>query len=226
MNLELILSSFFSILKGFPITIYIVSSGLILGLFLSFIILAMRISKINIISYLSRGYVFSIRGTPLLVQIYFIYFGLAQFEFIRSSFLWIFLKEPFWCGVLALTINTSAYTAEILRSGLNSINKGQVEAAVSFGMTKTKTFTRILLPQALRQSIPAYSNEVILMIKASSLVSIITILEMTGIAKKIIAKTFAPIEVFIAAGIIYLLLNIIITNLFKAIEKKYSVNIV
>ncbi|MDC1315823.1 ABC transporter permease [Alphaproteobacteria bacterium] len=223
MNFNLIYESFFQILKGLGTSLEIILLSLILGFILSIFIVIMRLSKFSIINSFSRSFVFVIRGTPLLVQIYFIYYGLAQFSVIRDSIIWIVLKEPFWCGVLALTINTAAYTSEIIRSGLNSIIKGQVESATAFGMTKFMSFKRILLPQAIRQSIPAYSNEIILMIKSSSLVSIITIMEMTGIARKIISKTFAPIEVFIAAGIIYLILNFLVTEIFKKIEKKYSI---
>ncbi len=223
MNFNLIYESFFQILKGLGTSLEIILLSLILGFILSIFIIIMRLSKYSIINSFSRSFVFVIRGTPLLVQIYFIYYGLAQFSVIRDSIIWIVLKEPFWCGVLALTINTAAYTSEIIRSGLNSIIKGQVESATAFGMTKFMSFKRILLPQAIRQSIPAYSNEIILMIKSSSLVSIITIMEMTGIARKIISKTFAPIEVFIAAGIIYLILNFLVTEIFKKIEKKYSI---
>ena len=223
MNFNLIYESFFQILKGLGTSLEIILLSLMLGLILSIFIVIMRLSKNMALNTFSRSFVFVIRGTPLLVQIYFIYYGLAQFPAVRDSIVWIVLKEPFWCGVLALTINTAAYTSEIIRSGLNSIIKGQIESATAFGMTKFMAFKRILLPQAVRQSIPAYSNEIILMIKASSLVSIITIMEMTGIARKIISKTFAPIEVFIAAGIIYLILNYLVTEIFKKIEKRYSI---
>ena len=223
MNYNLIYESFFQILKGLSTSLEIILLSLMFGLMFSIVIVIMRLSKNMLLNTFSRSFIFIIRGTPLLVQIYFIYYGLAQFPAVRDSIVWIVLKEPFWCGVLALTINTAAYTSEIIRSGLNSIIKGQIESATAFGMTKFMAFKRILLPQAIRQSIPAYSNEIILMIKASSLVSIITIMEMTGIARKIISKTFAPIEVFIAAGIIYLILNYLVTEIFKKIEKKYSI---
>ncbi|MDB9776357.1 ABC transporter permease [Alphaproteobacteria bacterium] len=224
MNLHLIYESFLQILKGLGASLEVIIISLILGLMLSVVIVMMRLANFFILNVTSKFFVFVIRGTPLLVQIYFIYYGLAQFTFIRESFVWLILKEPFWCGVLALTINTAAYTSEIIRSGLNSIVKGQIESATAFGMNKLQTFKRVLLPQAIRQSIPAYSNEIILMIKASSLVSIITIMEMTGIARKIISKTFSPIEVFIAAGIIYLALNYLVTIIFKKVEKKYTIS--
>jgi octopine/nopaline transport system permease protein len=223
MNFHLIYESFLQILKGLGASLEIIIISLLLGLILSIVIVMMRLTKNIVLDISSRTFVFIIRGTPLLVQIYFIYYGLAQFTAIRESFVWLVLKEPFWCGVLALTINTAAYTSEIIRSGLNSIVKGQIESATAFGMNKFQAFKRILLPQAVRQSIPAYSNEIILMIKASSLVSIITIMEMTGIARKIISKTFSPIEVFIAAGIIYLALNYLVTLVFKKIQKKYTI---
>ena len=144
------------------------------------------------------------RGTPLLVQIFLIYYGLGQFEAIRDSFLWTFFREPFWCAILALTLNTGAYTSEIIRGGIQSVPFAQIEAARACGMGRLLLFRRIVLPLAIRQALPAYGNEIILMVKASSLASTITLMEVTGIARGIIAKTFAPVEIFIVAGAIYL----------------------
>ena len=165
---------------------------------------------------------FVFRGTPLLVQIFLIYYGLGQFEAIRDSFLWTFFREPFWCAILALTLNTGAYTSEIIRGGIQSVPWGQVEAARACGMSRLLLFRRIVLPIALRQALPAYGNEVILMVKSSSLASTITLLEVTGIARGIIAKTFAPVEIFIVAGAIYLAINFLVTRAIRAAEWRLS----
>ena len=180
------------------------------------------VSKIYILSKSIATYIFVIRGTPLLVQIYLIYFGLGSIKFVRESFLWIALKEPFWCGVLALTINTVAYGSEIFRGGIQTVSKGQIESGKSLGLNKIGIYRRIIFPIALRQVLPTYGNELILMVKATSLVSLTTYMEMTGIARKIMAKTFAPVEAFIAAGILYLFLNFLMVQFVKYLEWKYN----
>ncbi len=163
-----------------------------------------------------------LRGTPLLVQLYIIYYGLSQFPELRRSFLWPFLRDPYWCAVLALALNTAAYSAEIIRGGVLSVAAGQIEAARAYGMSGFTLVRRILAPQALRQMLPAYSNEVILMVKSTALASTITMMEVTGLAAKLISATYRPVEVFICAGAIYLLLNFVVTRIFKLVEYRLS----
>ena len=160
----------------------------------------------------------------MLVQIFIIYFGLGQVEWIRDSFLWIFLKDPYSCAILAFTLTTGAYSSEIFRSAFETINKGIVEAAEGLGINKMHTFFKIKLPIAIRQSLPAYGNEMILMLKGTSLASTVTLLDLTGVAKHIISTTFRPVEVFIVAGSIYLVMTFIIHNFIKFLEKKYNYN--
>ncbi len=171
---------------------------------------------------LPSAYVFFFRGTPLLVQIFLIYYGVSQFEWIRESFLWSVLKEPYWCAIIAFSLNTGAYTAEIFRGGLANIPKGEIEAAKSLGFSPLGAFIHIEFPRALRLVLPAYSNEVILMIKASALASTITLLDLTGIARTIIARTYTPIEIFTAAGAIYLVISMSALGLFHWWEKRLA----
>jgi octopine/nopaline transport system permease protein len=162
------------------------------------------------------------RGTPLLVQIFIIYFGLGQIEYLRSTILWVILKEPYWCAIIAFTLNTGAYTSEILRSAFQTIKPGIIEAGKSLGISNKIIFYKIQIPIAIRQSLPAYGNEIILMMKGTSLASTVTLMDLTGVAKYIISTTFKPIEVFIVAGGIYLFMTFIIHNVIKYLEKKYS----
>ena len=196
--------------------------SLSIGLFISIFFALARISSIKSLSQIVYYYIFVIRGTPLLVQIYLIYFGLGSIKAIRESFLWILLKEPFWCGVLALILNTVAYTTEIIRGGIQSVSRGQIESCKALGMSRFIMYYKVILPVAFRQAFPAYGNEMILMVKATSLVSLTTYMEMTGLARNIMSKTFAPIEAFIAAGSIYLFLNFLIVQLIKFLEWKYN----
>ena len=195
------------LLGGMWLTLQLVVLSLAFGFVASVGVALARTSLNPVLSGFAYGYVFVFRGTPLLVQIALIYFGLGQFEMIRESFLWEFFREAYWCAILALTLNTAAYGSEIVRGGLSAVPHGQVEAARAAGMPHHRVFRRIVFPIALRQALPAYSNEIILMVKASSLASTITLMEMTGIAERIASRTFAPIEVFIVAGSIYLMIN-------------------
>ena len=219
---SLIYKNFFLVLSGLDNTILLLLISLPLGFVLALLFALGRVSKITLLSRTIASYIFIIRGTPLLVQIYLIYFGLGSVKFIRESFLWYALKEPFWCGVIALTINTVAYGAEIFRGGIQSIEKSQVESGLSLGFGKFLLLRKIILPIAIRKVLPSYGNELILMVKATSLVSLTTYMEMTGIARKIMAKTFAPVEAFIAAGILYLFLNFLMVQFVKYLEWKYN----
>ncbi len=219
---SLIFKNFFLVLSGLDNTILLLLISLPVGFVLALLFALGRVSKITFLSRTIASYIFIIRGTPLLVQIYLIYFGLGSVKFIRESFLWYALKEPFWCGVIALTINTVAYGAEIFRGGIQSIEKSQVESGLSLGFGKFILLRKIILPIAIRKVLPSYGNELILMVKATSLVSLTTYMEMTGIARKIMAKTFAPVEAFIAAGILYLFLNFLMVQFVKYLEWKYN----
>ena len=219
---SLIFKNFFIVLSGLDNTLLLLLISLPIGFVLALIFALGRVSKIKILSKSIASYIFVIRGTPLLVQIYLIYFGLGSVKFIRESFLWYALKEPFWCGVIALTINTVAYGAEIFRGGIQSIEKGQVESGLSLGFSKFLLLSKIILPIAIRKVLPSYGNELILMVKATSLVSLTTYMEMTGLARKIMAKTFAPVEAFVAAGILYLFLNFLMVQFVKYLEWKYN----
>ena len=157
-----------------------------------------------------------------MVQVFIIYFGLGQIEYLRSTVLWVILKEPYWCAIIAFALNTGAYTSEILRSAFQTIKPGLIEAGKSLGISNKIIFYKIQIPIAIRQSLPAYGNEIILMMKGTSLASTVTLMDLTGVAKYIISTTFKPVEVFIVAGGIYLFMTFIIHNVIKYLEKKYS----
>ena len=222
MNFELMIETFPKLLSGLNLTIQLVTISLFLGFCLAIGLALLRLSNNTFLSFFAKTYVFYFRGTPLLVQIFLIYYGIAQFEIIRETFVWSFFKEAYWCGILALTLNTCAYSSEIIRGGIMSVPFGQIEAAKSVGMSRFLLYRRIILPIAFRQALPAYGNEMILMVKATSLVSTITLMEVTGIARLIIAKTFSPVEVFIVAGLIYLTINFIVTRLVNFCEIKLT----
>ncbi len=224
MDLELMTNSFPKLLSAAVITLKLLSVSLIIGLFIGLFFAILRLNKNILINRFAYGYSYIFRGTPLLVQIFIIYFGLGQIEYLRSTVLWVILKEPYWCAIIAFALNTGAYTSEILRSAFQTIKPGIIEAGKSLGISNKVIFHKIQIPIAIRQSLPAYGNEIILMMKGTSLASTVTIMDLTGVAKYIISTTFKPIEVFIVAGGIYLFMTFIIHNLIKFLEKKYSFN--
>lgn len=218
MDFALMASRLPDIIEGIPVTLQLVGLSLLVGGMGAIVLALMRMSSYGLLSRFAYGYVFVFRGTPLLVQIFLIYYGIGQFEFIRESFAWPVLRDAYWCAIIALGLNTAAYTSEIIRGGIQSVPHGSVEAARACGMSAFLTYRRIVLPAAFRQALPAYGNEVILMVKASSLASTVTIMEITGIARGIISQTFAPFEIFIVAGAIYLGINFLVTRVIKLAE--------
>ena len=224
MDFELMINSFPKLLGAAAITLKLLSVSLIIGLFIGLLFAILRLNKNIFINRFAYGYSYLFRGTPLLVQIFIIYFGLGQIEYLRTTFLWTILKEPYWCAIIAFALNTGAYTSEILRSAFQTIKPGIIEAGKSLGISNKIIFYKIQIPIAIRQSLPAYGNEIILMMKGTSLASTVTLMDITGVAKYIISTTFKPIEVFIVAGGIYLFMTFIIHNAIKFLEKKYSFN--
>ena len=222
MDIELMVNSFPKLLSASLITLKLLSVSLIVGLFIGLLFAILRLNKNIFINKFAYGYSYLFRGTPLLVQIFIIYYGLGNIEYLRTTFLWVILKEPYWCAIIAFSLNTGAYTSEILRSAFQTIKLGVIEAGKSLGIPNKIIFYKIQIPIAIRQSLPAYGNEVILMLKGTSLASTVTLMDLTGVAKYIISTTFKPIEVFIVAGGIYLFMTFVIHNVIKFLEKKYS----
>ncbi|MCA1407685.1 ABC transporter permease [Ensifer sp. IC3342] len=217
-DLPFVAESFVALLRGIPLTLQLTVLSVVSGGILAFGLAFMRISRKWWLDAPAQFYIFVFRGTPLLVQIYIIYYGLSQFPVLRHSVLWPFLREAYWCAVLALAFNTAAYSAEIIRGGLLSVPAGQVEAARACGMSGLLLFRRIVMRLALRQMLPGYSNEIILMVKSTALASTITLLEITGMAAKLISESYRPVEIFVCAGAIYLAINFLVTRLFAWLE--------
>ncbi len=222
MDFELMVNSLPKLLNAAVVTLKLLSVSLVVGLLIGLLFAILRLNKNIFVNRFAYGYSYLFRGTPLLVQIFIIYFGLGQIESLRSSFLWVILKEPYWCAIIAFALNTGAYTSEILRSAFQTIKPGIVEAGKSLGIPSKIIFYKIQIPLAIRQSLPAYGNEIILMMKGTSLASTVTLMDLTGVAKYIISTTFKPIEVFVVAGGIYLFMTFVIHNVIKYLEKKYS----
>lgn len=211
-------------IEGLGLTIELVVLSIIIGGLIAIPTALLRTSRHKILVAPAYIFIFFFRGTPLLVQLFLIYYGLAQFETVRESgWLWNqILSSPYWCGIIAFSLNTAAYTAELFSGAMRAVPKGEVEAAKSLGLSKNFVWTRIIFPRAFRIILPAYSNEIILMIKASALASTITLLDLTGMARNIISRTYMTMEFFILAGIFYLVLTWVVLILFKWINSKIN----
>ncbi|PYB99502.1 ABC transporter permease [Pseudomonas koreensis] len=219
MNWEVIIKWLPKLAQGATLTLELVAIAVFAGLLLAIPLGIARSSKRWYVRSLPYAYIFFFRGTPLLVQLFLVYYGLAQFDAVRESALWPYLRDPFWCATVTMTLHTAAYIAEILRGAIQAIPPGEIEAARALGMSRPKAMFYIILPRAARIGLPAYSNEVILMLKASALASTVTLLELTGMARTIIARTYLPVEIFFAAGVFYLVMAYVLVRGFKLLER-------
>jgi len=213
MDFGFLISTMAQLLAALPVTLELFLLAITLGLFLALGLVWLRLSRNHLVSGFARFYIFVFRGSPLLIQLFLIYYGLGQFPQIRHSPAWPLLRDPFACAVLSLSLCTAAYTAEIFRGGLLAVPTGQIEAGLACGMSRLVLLRRIIAPLALRQALPAYSTELVLMIKSTSLASLVTVWDITGVAQQIISQTYRTMEVFLCAATIYLLLGFAVIRL-------------
>ncbi|MCQ4269608.1 ABC transporter permease [Pseudomonas kuykendallii] len=206
---------------GVLVTLKLLAIALVVGLAAAIPLALMRVSRQPAINFPAWLYTYVIRGTPMLVQLFLVYYGLAQFTLVRESLLWPYLSNATFCACLAFAINTSAYTAEILAGSLKATPHGEIEAARAMGMSHARLYRRILLPSALRRALPQYSNEVIMMLHTTSLASIVTLIDITGAARTVSSQYYLPFEAFITAGVFYLCLTFILVRLFKLAERRW-----
>ena len=221
-DLMLIVSSMPKIASGVVLTVQLLTVSLLIGTLLGICAALMRIYGNPVLSSISFAYSYVFRGTPMLVQLFIIYYGLSQFDWLRSSMAWSVLREPFWCAVIALSLNSGAYTAEILRAAIGGIDPGLHEAGRALGMSPPQRFVHITTPIAVRLALPSYGNEVIGLLKGTALVSMIAMNDITGVARTLVAKTFAPYEIFVAAAIVYLSITWVIQNGIRLAEQRFN----
>lgn len=223
---DVIIESIPKLLNGSVVTIELTFISLAFGLCLAVPLALMRLSKNPACKYPAYAYILYFRGTPMLVQIFLIYYGSGQFRhFLTSIDLWVFFREAYFCSILSMTLNTSAYTAEILRGAIEAVPYGEIEAGRALGMSKFLLYRRIILPKAFRLAWPAYTNEVIFLLQASSLVSIITVMDITGVARVIAARSFAIYEVYITAAVFYLVIVYGILYFLRKIELRITAHL-
>ncbi|WP_312420766.1 amino acid ABC transporter permease [Anaerospora hongkongensis] len=215
-DFDLVVNSFPLLLLGAGVTVQITALSVGFGLLIGMFVGIARLSQVRLVKFLATVYVDFIRGTPLLVQIFLIYFALPMIIGQRI--------DPFIAAITACSVNSGAYVAEIFRAGIQSIDKGQMEAGRSLGMTWTQTMRFIILPQAFKRIIPPLGNEFIAMLKDSSLVSVIGFEELTRRGQLIIARTYGSFEIWLTVAFIYLVMTLTISRLVDYLERRYKID--
>lgn len=221
MNFEAIGESLPAFLEGLQVTAILLAASLALGLAAA---LPLAFARVSPRAWLSKPvwlFTYVFRGTPMLVQLFLLYYGLAQFEAVRESAAWPWLSSAWFCAIAAFALNTCAYTTEILAGALATTPAGEIEAARALGMGRALVLRRIVLPSALRRAIPAYSNEAILMLQGTSLASVVTLLDLTGAAREMYSRTYLPFEAFLTAAALYLALTFVLVSLFHLAERRW-----
>lgn len=219
-DFSLVLETLPKMLMGIGLTFQLLVLSAVLGLALAIVLMLMRISGKWYLSWPAQVYIYIFRGTPILVQIFIVYYGFPQLDFIRDSFLWPIFRDPFGCAIVALTLNTGAYVSEILRGGVLGVDRGILEAGSALGLSTRQKFIYLTTPIAARLALPAYGNDIISLLKSTALASTITLADMTGIARTLVAQTFAPYEIFISLAIVYMILTWILQKSLGLVERR------
>lgn len=208
-------------LAGLETTLELLVFSTIIGVVLAVPVALARVSTHRLVSVPATAYAYLFRGTPLLVQIFIIYYGLPQFDAVRNSIVWPLLREPLPCALIAFSLNMAAYTGEVIRGGILAVPAGEREAALAVGMPHALLLRRIVLPRAFRIALPALSNEVVLQLKATSLASTVTLIDLTGVGRRLAAKTYTTEGLFVA-GAIYIVLTVLVAQGFRLLEGRLS----
>ncbi|MCP2158457.1 ABC transporter permease [Agrobacterium sp. 10MFCol1.1] len=223
LSLDLFAPAFMAVKNGFLLTIMITLASFALGQVLALPLALALTSEKRYLRLPFATYTFLIRGSPLLVQLFIVYYGLGQIEAVRSSFLWPVLRSPVNCAIIAIGLNSAAYSAELLAGAVRQIPIGQWEAGRALGLHRAVLLLKVIIPQAYRSVLPAIGNELVLVMKGSTLASAVTVMEMTGAARVFVARTYAPFETFLIAGAIYLLMGAVFGRLFRTIEARVAI---
>lgn len=226
MDFSIIFENLDIYIEGLKNTFFLVSISLVIGLICAVVLASvLRTTENRFLLVVIKAYIYVFRGTPLLVQMFIIYYGMGQFEAVKTSFLWMFFREAYFCALFAFTLNTCAYTTEIIRGAIENTPKGEIEAAKAAGMSSFLRLRRIILPSAMRRALPSYGNEIIFMLHSSSLASVITIVDITGAARIVNSRFYSPYEAFLTAAIFYMAITFVIVWLLKRVEKRWFVHL-
>ncbi|WP_026621572.1 octopine/nopaline transport system permease protein (plasmid) [Ensifer sp. WSM1721] len=223
MSFDLCLPAFLAVKNGVLLTLLITVASFAVGQILALPLALGLTSTSQVVRVPVSTYTFLVRGSPLLVQLFIVYYGLGQIDAVRHSFLWPVLRSPVYCAILAIGLNSAAYAAELLAGAIRHLPSGQWEAGKALGLNRIVLLFKVILPQAYRAVLPAIGNELVLVMKGSTLASAVTVMEMTGAARVFVARTYAPFETFLIAGTVYLLMGAVFGRLFKFFEARVAI---
>lgn len=211
--MDTIIESLPMLWEGLKMTLYIFAIAIVLGFLIGLVMALLRLAPFKILNWIAKIFIDAIRGTPFIVQLFFIYFGL-------NSFSWISLDNV-WAGIVTVAINAGAYFAEIIRAGIQSIDKGQTEAARSLGLNQSQNMRYIILPQAFRRMLPTITNQAIISLKDTSLLSIIGVADLTQRGRVIVSATFEPFTIYLALGVMYFIIIYLLSLLSSYLERRF-----
>jgi arginine/ornithine transport system permease protein len=221
MRVDLVLENWALFAVGVWITLQLTAIALAVGFCIALPAGTARARRVPWLSPLIGGYVYLFRGTPLLVQTFLIYYGLSQFGWIRASWAWTFLREPWWCAVIAFSLNSGAYATEIVRGAIETTPKGETEAARALGLSPLQVYGLVLIPSALRRALPQYGNEAVFMLHGSAIASVITLQDILGAGRTLNARFYLAYEGFVTAAALYMAITFLIVAIFRALERRY-----
>ncbi|AHK47447.1 amino acid ABC transporter, permease protein (plasmid) [Ensifer adhaerens OV14] len=223
LSLDLFVPAFMAVKDGFLLTVAMTVASFVVGQVLAVPLALALISDRNALRLPISTYTFIVRGSPLLVQLFIVYYGLGQIDVVRQSLLWPVLRSPVYCAIIAIGLNSAAYAAELLAGAIRQLPRGQWEAGHALGLSRAILLLKVILPQAYRAVLPAIGNELVLVMKGSTLASAVTVMEMTGAARVFVAKTYAPFETFLMAGAVYLIMGAVFGRIFRRIEIRVAI---
>ena len=222
MNYSIILENASIYWEGLGNTLELVSLAVFFGFFIAIVLAVILTNSTNpCLTLPIRAFVYFFRGTPLLIQMFLVYYGMGQFEWIKTTFLWAYFKEAHFCALFVFALNTGAYTTEIFRGSIVNTPRGEIEAAMAAGMSRVLMLRRIILPSSFRRALPAYGNEIIFMLHGTALASVITIVDITGAARIVNSRFYSPYEAFVTAGLLYMTITFSLVWVLKKMEHRW-----
>jgi arginine/ornithine transport system permease protein len=221
MRVDLVLQNWELFASGVLMTLQLTFLALAIGFVIALPAGLARAKNVPVASRLINGYVYLFRGTPLLVQTYLIYFGLSQFEWIRESWAWTILRDPWWCALIAFSLNSGAYGTEIIRGALVAAPRGEGEAARALGLSPRQIDWLVLIPAALRRALPQFSNEAVFMLHGSAVASVITLQDILGVGRTLNAKYYLAYDGILVAAALYMIITFLLIRLFRHLEDRY-----
>ncbi|MFO1141868.1 MAG: ABC transporter permease subunit [Amaricoccus sp.] len=221
MRVDLVLANWQLFARGVWMTVELTALALAIGFAIALPCGLARARRVPWASPIINGYVYLFRGTPLLVQVFLIYYGLAQFGWVRSSWAWTFLRDPWWCAILVFSLNSGAYATEIIRGAIETTPAGELEAAKALGLAPRQVDFLVLIPSALRRALPQYGNEAVFMLHGSAVASTITLQDILGAGRTLNAKFYLAYEGFVTAAVLYMAITLTVVLIFRALEARY-----